>query len=67
MKNSSLTTKMIMVLLFLSVVAYFGFQSWNYFTSPEITTAVYTYRAEHTLALNGLLVRDEAVINSTIT
>lgn len=67
MKNSSLTTKMIMVLLFLSVVAYFGFQSWNYFTSPEITTAVYTYRAEHTLALNGLLVRDEAVIDCTDT
>lgn len=63
MKNTSLTTKLITVLLALAVLAYFGFQTWSYFTSPEVTTAVYTYRAEHILTLNGFVVRDEQVID----
>ena len=63
MKNTSLTTKLITVLLALAVSAYFGFQAWSYFTSPEITTAVYTYRAERVLTLNGFVVRDEQVID----
>jgi len=63
MKNSSLTTKLVAVLLALAVLAYFGFQAWNYFTSPELTTAVYTYRAERVLALGGRVVRDEEVID----
>ena len=63
MKNTSLTTKLITLLILLAVAAYFGFQAWNYFTSPEVTTGVYTYRAEHLLTLNGYLVRDEEVID----
>jgi len=62
MKNSSLTTKLITFLLFLAVVTYFGFQAWNYFTRPEITTPVYVYRAERTLALAGRVVRDEEAV-----
>ena len=63
MKNTSLTTKLITLLILLAMAAYFGFQAWNYFTSPEVTTGVYTYRAEHLLTLNGYLVRDEEVID----
>ncbi len=65
MKNSSLTTKLIMFFIFSAVVAYFGFQSWNYFTRPDLTTPVYTYCAEHTLTLGGYVVRDEEVIDCT--
>ena len=67
MKNTSLTTKLITLLIFLAVAAYFGFQAWNYFTSPEVTTGVYAYRAERLLTLNGYLVRDEAVIDYSDT
>lgn len=62
MKNSSLTTKLITLLFSLAVLAYFGVQAWRYFTRPEITTPVYVYRAEHTLPLSGMVVRDETVI-----
>ena len=65
MKNTSLTTKLITAFLFLAVLSYFGFQTWNYFTRPEIITSVYVYRAEHTLTLEGLLVRDEEVVDCT--
>jgi len=62
MKNTSLTTKLITAFLFLAVTAYFGFQLWGYFTSPEVISTVYVYRAEDTLSLDGMLVRDEEVI-----
>lgn len=65
MKNTSLTTKLITVFFLLAVLAYFGFQSWRYFTDPILTTSVYVYRAEHSVTLNGMLVRDEEVIECT--
>lgn len=67
MKNSSLTTKLIMAFLFLAVLTYFGFQAWKYFAAPVVTTSVYTYRAEHVLALSGYVVRDEEVIDCSDT
>ena len=63
MKNTSLTTKLITAAFSLAVLAYFVFQMWNYFTAPETTAVVYTYRAEHTLTLSGLVVRDESVVD----
>ena len=63
MKNSSLTTRLVTVFLTLAVLAYFGFQTWNYFTRPEMTTAVYSYHAERVLPLSGFVVRDEEVID----
>ena len=62
MKKSPLTAKLITLLFSLAVLAYFGVQTWRYFTRPEVTTPVYVYRAEHTLSLSGMVVRDEAVI-----
>ena len=61
-KSSPLTTKLITLLFSLAVLAYFGVQAWRYFTRPEVTTPVYIYRAEHTLPLSGMVVRDETVI-----
>lgn len=63
MKNGSLTTKLITAAFTVAVVAYFVFQAWSYFTNPETTTPVYTYRAEHTVALAGYVVRDEEVVD----
>ena len=63
MKNSSFTTKMVTLLFVLTVLAYFGVQTWNYFTIPEIAISVYRYRAEQTLPLSGYAVRDEAVVD----
>ena len=65
MKNGALTTKLITVLIFLGVVIWFSVQTWNYFTRPENTSTVYTYRAERVLQLDGWLVRDEDVVDCT--
>ena len=62
MKNTPLTAKLVTLLVALAVLAYFGVQAWRYFTRPEVTTPVYLYRAEHTLSLSGMVVRDETVI-----
>ena len=63
MNTRSLTTKLITILLLLAVLAYFGVQTWNYFTVPALTTAVYAYRAEQTITLGGFAVRDEEVVD----
>ena len=63
MKNSSFTTKLVMILLALTVLAYFGVGAWNYFTSPALATTVYAYRAERLVALTGFAVRDEEVVD----
>ncbi len=63
MKNSSLTTKLITAFIFLAVMVYFGIQTWRYFTDPIITSSVYVYRSEQAMTLNGMLVRDEEIID----
>ena len=63
MKNSSIATKLVTVFIAVAVLAYFGVQAWRYFTDPGQAAAVYVYRAEHTLALNGYVVRDESVVD----
>ena len=39
-KSSPLTAKLITLLFFLAVLAYFGVQAWRYVTRPEVTTPV---------------------------
>ena len=63
MKNSSITTKLMVILPALTVLIYFGAQARNYFTSPVMFTPVYTYRAEQVLSLSGYAVRDEAAVD----
>ena len=67
MKNSSLITKLITAFLLLAVLAYFGFQTWSYFTDPVNAATVYSYRAEHIMTLSGCVVRDEEVIDCADT
>ena len=38
MKSTSLSTKLIMILLLLAVIGYFAVQGYNYLVSPETTT-----------------------------
>ena len=63
MKNTSLTTKLITAFILLAVMTYFGIETWRYFTDPILTTSVYVYRSEQAITLNGMLVRDEEVID----
>ena len=65
MKSTSLSTKLITFFLFLAVAAYFGVQGYRYLVKPETTTLVYAYHTEETISVNGYVVRDEAVIDSS--
>ena len=67
MKNSSLPTKLIMVLFFAAVAAYFAVQGMRYFVNPTTTTLTYRYRTEDAIPLRGYVVRDEAVVDSSET
>ena len=63
MKSTSLSTKLIMILLLLAVVGYFAVQGYNYLVSPETTTLVYRYRSEQSIAVRGCVVRKEQVVD----
>ena len=67
MRSTSLSTKIITVLLLLAVIAYFGVQGYRYLVDPETTTLVYRYRSEESIALRGYVVREEQVIDCTET
>ncbi|MBO4915703.1 MAG: hypothetical protein J5449_10925 [Oscillospiraceae bacterium] len=62
MKNTSLTTKLITAAVFVALTVYAIFLAWNYLTASETVSMVYSYRTERTLALDGVAVRDETVI-----
>ena len=63
MKNTSFGMKILMVLLTLGVVAYFGVQGLQYFADPLSTTIAYSYVVEEGLELNGYVVRDEQLLS----
>ena len=67
MKSTSVSTKIITILLLLAVIGYFAVQGYNYFVSPETTTLVYRYHSERSIALRGCVVRDEQVVDCNDT
>ena len=67
MRSTSLSTKIITVLLLLAVIGYFGVQGYRYLVDPETTTLVYRYHSEESIALRGYVVREEQVIDCTET
>ena len=67
MKSTSVSTKIITILLLLAVIGYFAVQGYNYFVSPETTTLVYRYHSERSIALRGYVVRDEQVVDCNET
>ena len=67
MRSTSLSTKLITVLLLLAVIAYFGVQGYRYLVDPETTTLVYRYHSEESIALRGYVVREEQVVDCAET
>ena len=67
MKSTSVSTKIITILLLLAVIGSFAVQGYNYFVSPETTTLVYRYHSERSIALRGYVVRDEQVVDCNET
>ncbi len=62
MKNNSLGTKLLMTAVTLVLLAYFGLQAYNYFSSPLMTTLVYNYQVEESVSLSGFVVRQEQLL-----
>lgn len=63
MKETGLGTKLLMAVLTLVVVAYFGLQTVQYVSDPLATTLAYTYQASNGQDLSGYVVREEKVLN----
>ncbi|MCI2056986.1 MAG: hypothetical protein LKJ86_07550 [Oscillibacter sp.] len=62
MKSSSLGTKILMAVVCLVVLTYFGIQGYRYFSDPVTSTVAYNYRVEDSITVTGWVVRDEQVL-----
>lgn len=62
MKKKSIGAKLLLVLVTLGVLAYFGIQAMRYFGDPLSTTLAYHYQVELSADLSGYVVRDELVL-----
>ena len=62
MKNNSLGMKLLMAVVTLAVLAYFGMQGYRYFADPLTTTLAYNYQVEDSIDLSGYVVRQEQVL-----
>jgi len=62
MKNSNLSTKLLMAAIVLTVLCYFGINLLAYFSDPFSTTVVYSYTNNHAVTVSGYVVREEAPI-----
>lgn len=62
MKQGTLITRVVILTLFAAVLAYLGFYVWQGLSEPYQLVATYTYQMDDGLALDGVVVRQEAVI-----
>ena len=62
MKNNSIGMKLLMAVVTLAVLTYFGIQAYLYFDNPLTTTLAYNYQVEEGMELSGYVVRDEQVL-----
>lgn len=62
MKNSSLTSKFLMLAVTVLVLAYFGVQIYRYVDDPLVTTLAYAYQVEDAVEISGCMVRQEQVL-----
>ena len=62
MKQNALGTKILMIVLTLGVVAYFGLQGFHYFSDPLSTAVAYHYAAEKGVEISGYVVRQEEIL-----
>ncbi len=63
MKQGNVITKLIILVLFLGIAAYFGVYVWNSVTGSVVTTALYTQTCEEQITVTGWFFRDETVID----
>lgn len=61
-KSGSPGTKILMAVVCLAVLSYFGVGLYRYFADPLVTSLAYTYQVEDTISSTGYLVRDEQVL-----
>lgn len=64
MKNTNLSTKLMMVAVVLTVLVYFGANLASYFLDPFSTTVAYTYTSENAVTVSGYVVREEMEIDA---
>lgn len=62
MKNNSPGTKLLMAVITLVLLSYFGVQVYRYFMDPLSTTLAYTYQVEKVAQLSGYVVRQEQIL-----
>ena len=65
MKQRALGTKLLLAVITLGVIVYFGMQAWMYFSDPLATTAAYTYQVDRSVSLSGYVVRQELVLEDS--
>ncbi len=64
MKNTSLSTKLLMAAVVLTVLVYFGMNLMSYFTDPFSTTVAYEYTDRDALTISGYVVREEQTLTA---
>jgi putative membrane fusion protein len=62
MKAGSPGTKILMMVICLAILAYFGIQAYRYFNDTLDTTVAYSYQVEDSTTVSGYIVRDERVL-----
>ena len=64
MKNTNLSTKLLMAAVLLTVLVYFGANMISYFVEPFSTTIAYSYTGENAVTVSGYVVREEIPITA---
>lgn len=62
MRANGLGTKVLMTVVCLVVLVYFGLQGYRYFNDPLTTTIAYAYQEEEATTVTGYVVRREQVL-----
>lgn len=67
MKQNSLGTKLLMLLVTLGVLTYFGMEAFRYFDDPLMTSLAYDYQVEESVDVSGYVVRQELVLTDSVS
>lgn len=62
MKQGTVIIRIIILVLFLGILAYFGVYIYNALTANTVTTTLYSYTAEEQVTSQGYFFRDEVVL-----
>ncbi len=65
MKQGTLTSRVVMLVILLAVAVYLGVYAWNSFSDPFSTYLTYAYTVDEGVEATGFLVRQEQVIPGT--